>query len=119
MTSFVNKLLATWRGEPAYLLIFGYIRHHQKSQFLNIPNEIIIEILKFYFVFVPFMNGENILSRDWKKLHKGKIIEYESAGGDIFDAGTHIHSGKLINITYSGGCGMKAIIKELMAPKRK
>ena len=99
----------------------GYLQHieenQQKSHSLNIPDEIIIEVLKYYFVFISlkFMNGVNILSRDWKKLYKGEIIEYDSDGENEFknsESGTHIHSGKLINISLGTAKSHKIMIKD-------
>ena len=52
----------------------------------------------------------NLLSRDWKTLYKGKIIEYDSDGAEQKrgEPGSHIHRGKMINI----GASSKIIIKD-------
>ena len=107
MASFLDKLFAAEKGQLAHLLVCGYIRHQQKLYSLNIPDGITIEFLKYFFIFKTFMfvNGMNILSRDWKSLYKDQMIEYDLDGDDRKgeESGVHVHKGILINIRESYG----------------
>ena len=114
MASFFDELPGIKRETLAHLLVFGYIHNQQKLLTSNVPDGITIECMKYFFEqFIgKFMNGMNILSRDWKRLYKNQMIEYDSDGAEQKggEPGSHIHKGKLINIVAGEQPGSSKII---------
>ena len=93
--------------------VFGFIRQCQllfdkDISYYNIPDLIAYICLSYYRNQYVFMNGVNILSRDWKKCDE---IEYDSDGEGKHKPGAHIHKGKIITVKNRGVGLDKIIIK--------
>ena len=102
MASVLDNVLQTQRGKSAYHLVFGYNRNQSKIYSLYLPNDIIIMCLKYFFERkLIFMNGLNILSRDWKKMYKQKIIEVDFDRFNSRHPGFDVYKVKFMNIHHN------------------
>ena len=95
--------------EQKNLLACGYVREQCKLQNIPLLPEDIIGLLINWLSLFKFMNGINILTRDWQR---GQEIEYDSDVADKYKPGSHAHQGKLININKGVGGSYKIIFKD-------
>ena len=92
-------------------IVFGFIQQCQllfdkNISYYNIPDLIAYICLSYYRNLYVFMNGINILTRDWKKYDE---IEYDIDAQGKQPKGTHRYKGKILAIK-DGAAGNKKII---------
>ena len=92
--------------------VFGFIRQCQllfdkNITYYNIPDLIYYTCLLYCRKEYVFMNGVNILSRDWNKWDE---IEYDSDAASQRPKGRHCHKGKILTIKDTHAHGTTKII---------